>query len=196
MENVAGPAFQILLSIAIGIGLSAACGFRVFVPFLVMSIAANAGYLQLAHGWEWIATTPALIAFGLAAILEVCAYYVPWLDHLLDIIATPSAIVAGIVATAATVSGMSPLLTWTLAAIAGGGAAGLIQSSTVILRGMSTATTLGMGNFVVSTGELGGSLFFSVFSVILPLATLFLVSLVISWIVRRLRRLRRTPSLA
>lgn len=187
---------QILLSIAIGIGLSAACGFRVFVPFLVMSIAAKAGYLQLAHGWEWIATTPALIALCLASILEVAAYYVPWLDHLLDTIATPAAVVAGIVATAATVSGMSPFLTWTLAVIAGGGAAGLVQSGTVILRGMSTATTLGMGNFVVSTSEFGGALFFSIFSVILPIATLLLVVLLIVWIVRRLRRLRQTPSLA
>jgi hypothetical protein len=192
----AASIYQILLSIAIGTGLSAACGFRVFVPFLIMSIAAKAGYLQLAHGWEWIGTTPAILAFSLASILEVVAYYVPWLDHLLDTIATPAAVVAGIVATAATISGMSPFLTWTLAAIAGGGAAGLIQSSTVILRGMSTATTLGMGNFVVSTSELAGSLFFAIFSVVLPVATLAVFVLLIAWIVRRVRRSRRTPSLA
>src|SRR5215204_4144976 len=128
MENIAGPTYEILLSIAIAIGLSAACGFRVFVPCLVMSVAAQAGYLQLASGWEWIGSTPALIAFALAAILEIAAYYVPWLDNLLDTIATPAAVVAGVVATAAVVSGMSPFLTWTLAAIAGGGAAGLIQT--------------------------------------------------------------------
>ena len=84
MDTVAGPAFEILLSLAIGIGLSAACGFRVFVPFLVMSIAAQAGYLELASGWEWIGSLPALITFAIAAVLEVVAYYVPWLDNLLD----------------------------------------------------------------------------------------------------------------
>jgi len=83
-----------MLSLAIGIGLSAACGFRVFVPFLVMSIAAQAGYLQLANGWEWIGSTPAIIAFAVAAILEIVAYYVPWLDNLLDTVATPAAVVA------------------------------------------------------------------------------------------------------
>jgi hypothetical protein len=192
MES-AGPAFEILLSVALGIGLSAACGFRVFIPFLVMSVAAQAGYLNLASGWEWIGSTPALIAFALAAILEIVAYYVPWLDHLLDTIATPAAVVAGIVASAAVVSGMSPLLTWTLAAIAGGGAAGLIQTGTVLVRGMSTATTLGAGNFLVSTTELFGSLFFAICSFILPFFTLALVLLLMLWVWRRFRRPRRLP---
>lgn len=192
MDINAAPVFEILLSLAIGIGLSAACGFRIFVPFLVMSVAAQAGYLNLASGWDWIGTTPALIAFAVAAVLEVGAYYVPWLDNLLDTIATPAAVVAGVVATAAVVSGMSPFLTWTLAAIAGGGAAGIIQSGTVLLRGMSSATTMGMGNFAVSTGEFAGSLVLSVLSFILPIFTLVLVLALIFWTWQRFRR-RRAP---
>lgn len=194
MDSMTVPAFEILLSFAIGIGLSTACGFRVFVPFLVMSIAAQAGYLELASGWEWIGSTPALVAFALAAILEVVAYYVPWLDNLLDTVATPAAVVAGVVATAAVVSGMSPFLTWTLAAIAGGGAAGLVQSGTVLLRGMSSATTMGVGNFAVSTGELAGAFFFSLLSFLLPIATLVIVLFLLVWIWRRLRRPRRVPA--
>jgi hypothetical protein len=190
MDPVSGSAFEILLSLAIGIGLSAACGFRVFVPFLVMSVAAQAGYLELASGWEWIGTLPALIAFAIAAILEVVAYYVPWLDNLLDTVATPAAVIAGVVATAAVVSGMSPFLTWTLAAIAGGGAAGIIQSGTVLLRGMSSATTMGMGNFALSTSELAGSFFLSVLSFLMPIFTLLLVLFLMLWIWRRLRRRR------
>jgi hypothetical protein len=191
MDTFTAPAFEILISLAIGIGLSAACGFRVFVPFLVMSIAAQAGYLELAPGWEWIGTTPALIAFAIAAILEVVAYYVPWLDNLLDTIATPAAVIAGVVATAAVVSGISPFLTWTLAAIAGGGAAGLIQSGTVLLRGMSSSTTMGVGNFAVSTGELAGSFILSVLSFVLPIFTLILVLFLVFWIWRRLNSRRR-----
>lgn len=193
MDTYAGPAFEILLSLALGLGLSAACGFRVFVPFLVMSIAAQTGALQLASGWEWIGSTPALIAFAIAAILEIVAYYVPWLDNFLDTIATPAAIVAGVVATAAVVSGMSPFLTWTLAAIAGGGAAGIIQTGTVLMRGMSSMTTLGTGNFAVSTTELAGSVLFSVLSFVLPIFTLALAVMLVAWIWRRLRR-RRVPA--
>jgi hypothetical protein len=190
MDSATVPAFELLLSLALGIGLSAACGFRIFVPFLVMSVAAQAGYLQLASGWDWIATPPALVAFGIAAVLEIIAYYVPWLDNVLDSIATPAAVIAGVVATAAVVSGMSPFLTWTLAAIAGGGAAGIIQTGTVLLRGMSSATTLGAGNFAVSTSELAGSFIFSVLAFVLPIFTLVVVLFLMVWIWRRLRRPR------
>ncbi len=193
MDTLTGQTFEILLSLAIGIGLSAACGFRVFVPFLVMSVAAQAGYLDLNSGWEWIGSYPALIAFAIASVLEIVAYYVPWLDNFLDTIATPAAVVAGIVATASVVSGMSPFLTWTLAAIAGGGAAGIIQSSTVLLRSMSSMSTFGMGNFAVANSEFAGSFALSVLALLLPWLTIVLVLFLIIWLWRRLRR-RRVPA--
>src|SRR6516162_8707378 len=146
-----------VLSICVGIGLSAACGFRVFIPLLIMSIASLSGHLSLAHGFEWIGTYPALISFAVATSLEIAGYYIPWLDHLLDTIATPAAIVAGIIVTASAVSDMSPFLKWSLAVIAGGGAAGLVQSATVITRGASTVTTGGLANPLVSTLELVGA---------------------------------------
>src|SRR5882724_7873827 len=137
---------ETLLSICVGIGLSAACGFRVFVPLLVMSIAALSGHLTLADGFEWIGSYPALIAFSVATCLEIAGYYIPWVDHLLDTIATPAAIVAGTLITASMVTDMSPFLRWTLAAIAGGGAAGVVQGTTVLTRGASTLTTAGLAN--------------------------------------------------
>ena len=185
MEVINPQPMEILLSLALGIGLSAACGFRIFVPFLVMSVAAQGGYLQLADGWSWIGSTPAMIAFAIATCLEIGAYYVPWLDNLLDTIATPAAVVAGIVATAAVVTGMSPWLTWTLAAIAGGGAAGLVQTGTVLVRGMSSASTLGAGNFVVATGEAAGALGLSILTLLLPFTTLVLVLMLVIWVWRR-----------
>src|SRR6267378_5007073 len=115
---------ETLMSICLGIGLSAACGFRVFVPLLIMSIASLSGHLSLAHGFEWIGSYPALISFSVATCLEIAGYYIPWLDHLLDTMATPAAIVAGTIVTASMMTDVSPLLKWTLAIIAGGGAAG------------------------------------------------------------------------
>src|SRR5438876_5727222 len=135
---------ETLLSICVGIGLSAACGFRVFVPLLVMSIAALSGHLTLAHGFEWIGSYPALVAFSVATCLEIAGYYVPWVDHLLDSVSTPAAVVAGTVITASMVTDVSPFLKWSLAAIAGGGAAGLIQGTTVLARGASTVGTGGL----------------------------------------------------
>jgi hypothetical protein len=165
-----------LLAISLGIGLSAACGFRVFVPLLVMSVASLSGHLTLASGFQWIGTYPALITFSVATVVEIGGYYIPWVDHLLDTMATPAAIVAGTVITAAMVSNTSPMLKWTLAAIAGGGAAALVQGTTVLARGVSTATTGGLGNPFFATIELGGALFTSILALLVPLLAVGLIA--------------------
>jgi len=167
---------ETLLAISLGIGLSAACGFRVFVPLLVMSVASFSGHLTLAPGFQWIGTYPALITFSVATVVEIGGYYIPWVDHLLDTMATPAAIVAGTVITAAMVSNTSPMLKWTLAAIAGGGAAGLVQGTTVVARGISTATTGGLGNPFFATIELGGALFTSILALLVPLLAVGLIA--------------------
>lgn len=188
---------EAVVAIALGISLSAACGFRVFVPMLAMSIAAHSGHLQLASGFEWIGTWPAIIAFGVATALEIGAYYIPWLDNLLDTIATPAAFVAGVVATSAAVRGMSPVLQWSLGVVAGGGAAVGVQALTVTTRAASTATTGGIGNPVVSTVEAGASTGLSVLAFVLPILAVILVVLIVFslvWAIRQFARRRRPRS--
>jgi hypothetical protein len=179
---------ELLLSICLGLGLSAACGFRVFVPMLVMSIAANAGQLNLAPAFSWIGSPMALAAFGLATVLEVTGYYVPWVDHFLDTLATPAAIVAGTIITASLVTGVSPFLKWTLAVIAGGGIAGAVQTGTVLLRGLSLAGTGGFGNPVVATMELGGSILTTILSFLAPFFAIFLIMLLLGILAFKLVR--------
>ena len=177
---------EILLSICIGIGLSAACGFRIFIPPLILSIASLSGHIQISHGFEWIGTYPALIAFALATVLEITAYYVPWLDNLLDSIAAPAAIIAGIVMSASVIGGISPFLKWTLAVMAGGGAAGIIQAFTTITRATSSATTGGLANFLVSTVEAIGSIFFSIISILWPILAIMILFVFISFIIMKI----------
>jgi len=167
---------ETLLSICLGIGLSAACGFRVFVPLLVMSIASLSGHLQLAHGFEWIGSYPALVTFSVATALEIAGYYIPWVDHLLDTIATPAAIIAGTLVSAAMITDMSPLLKWTLAVIAGGGVAGAVQGTTVVTRGASTLTTGGLANPLVATAELAGAVVTSILAILAPLLVVLLLA--------------------
>ena len=166
---------EAILSIGLGFGLSAACGFRVFVPFLVMGIAERTGHLQLASGFEWIGSDAALVALGLATVLEIAAYYVPWVDNLLDTAAAPTAVVAGVLATAATVTDMSPMMGWTVAVIGGGGIAGTIHTGMALLRGLSSLVTGGLGNPLVSTAEAGGAVTLAGIAVTLPLLGLAIV---------------------
>ncbi len=170
---------EIFLSICIGIGLSAACGFRVFVPLFCLSIAAHFGHLNLSPAFAWMASFPAMIAFGVATVAEIAAYYIPWVDNLLDTIAVPMAAVAGIVVTASVITDIDPLWKWTLAVIAGGGVATTTQLATTKARVTSSATTGGLANPVLATIENVFSTVLSVVSVIWPIVALVLAILVL-----------------
>lgn len=124
--------FDLAASIALGVGLAAATGFRVFLPMLVMSAAAYTGHLPLADSFAWLATPSALIILGVAALAEILAYYIPGVDNLLDTLATPAAFVAGTVVSAAVITDLPPMVRWTAAVIAGGGVAGLTQGLTTV----------------------------------------------------------------
>lgn len=183
-----------ILSILVGIGLSAACGLRVFVPLLGLSIASMNGHLHLAEGFQWIGTWPALLAFSTATALEVAAYYIPWIDHALDTIATPAAVAAGVLVTASMITDMPPLMKWSLAIIAGGGSAGVIQTGTLFLRSLSTATTGGMGNFLVSTLELIGSIILSILAVVVPVICAGLLAIFLIVLIRALNKSRASKT--
>jgi len=163
------PAFATLLSIAAGLGLAAACGFRVFVPLLVVSIGARGGMIELSEGFRWLGSTPALVALSIATALEIAAYYVPVVDNFLDSVATPCAVVAGVVVSAAVFTDMDPWLRWSLATVAGGALAAAVQIPTVVARAASTTTTGGVANHLVATAEAGAATAFSFLAVVWPL---------------------------
>ena len=179
---------ETLLGIAVGIGLSAACGFRVFVPLLVMNLASMSGQLHLSSGFAWIGSSYATVAFSTATIAEVLGYYIPWLDHVLDLVATPAAVIAGTIATASMVTDISPFLKWTLALIAGGGIAGIVQGTTVALRATSSVSTAGIGNPLFSTLELVGSIFTALFAVFVPILCLALIAIFCIFVIRKAGR--------
>jgi hypothetical protein len=156
-------------ALCLGISLSAACGFRIFVPPLVMSLAALYGDFPLTSEFEWLGTYPAAIALGVATVVEILAYYIPVIDSWLDLIEIPTAIVVGTILTAASLGDVNPLLQWTLAVIAGGGTAGIIDSATSLARLTTTGMTGGVGNFLVATTEALCSAVLSLLAFLLPL---------------------------
>ena len=180
---------ETILAVITGIGLSAACGFRVFVPLLALNLASIYGYIHLAQGFEWIGGYYATIAFASATILEIIAYYVPWLDNIMDAIASPVSIIAGTIATASVITDMPPSLKWMVAIIAGGGIAGLLQGSTALLRGKSSLFTGGTANPVVSTVELGGSVITSILAILVPIIGFILVVIIAVYLLYKAGRI-------
>lgn len=190
---------EYIIPVLIGIGLAAACGFRVFVPLLLLSVFSHTGYMTPSEDFVWVGTVPALVCFSVATLLEVGAYYIPWLDNLFDSIATPLAAIAGIFTSLAVISDLDPMLKWSTAVILGGGSASLFQILTVKARAVSSTITAGFGNFIVSTVELFISIVVSLLSIIAPviaITTLIgLIIILIYYIRKHIKQRRNKPTM-
>lgn len=176
-----------LLGVMAGISLSAACGFRVFTPLLVMSIATQAGHLEPASGFQWLGSWPALVCFAVATVVEIAAYFIPVVNNALDAAATPAAAVAGVILTASMAGDISPWFRWTLAAVAGGAAAGGIQLATVSAR---SAAGLAGGSGIVSAAEDVAAVVTSVLAVLLPILAVILLAVSAFFLFRRKQKPR------
>lgn len=179
---------ETLIEICLGVSLAAACGLRVFVPPLVMGIMIRLGVLHVAGGAAWMAGTPALVALGVATLLEVTAYHVPWLDNALDLMAGPIAILAGVAVSFAVLSNEDPLVRWTLALVAGGGAAAAVQAATTLARHVSSLTTGGLLNPVLAAAEAFAAFVVSVTAILIPVVAMLLGILVVVFYLRRRSR--------
>ncbi|WP_338868292.1 DUF4126 domain-containing protein [Spirosoma sp. SC4-14] len=180
-----------IMSACIGIGLAACCGFRVFVPLLIASIATKLGLVGTVAGFEWLSNWPTLFGLALATVFEIGGYYIPWLDHLLDTLATPASIIAGTLLSTSFLHIDNPVLHWGLGLMLGGSTAGIVQAGTSLLRIGSTATTGGLGNPVVATGENVASVSLSLFSIFLPLIAIVIIAAVLIFIISRLLAKRK-----
>lgn len=168
---------EVIIALCLGITLSAACGFRVFVPPLALSLAAIYGHFPLSADFAWLGTTEAAIALGIATIFEVSAYYIPLVDNLLDTVQIPVAVGIGTIVMAATLGHTDPVLQWTLAVVAGGGTAGLMGTLASLTRLASTGITGGLANFIIATVEVIGSISLSALGLTFPLGTAIVLAL-------------------
>ena len=185
---------SLIISFCLGIGLSASAGFRVFLPLFILSIAAKFG-LDLSESWAWVGSWTAIITLGVATFVEILAYYIPWVDNILDSIAVPLAGVAGTLLMGLSLAGIdSEVFQWGLAIIAGGGTAAAIKGSTASGRLMSTATTGGAGNFLVSTTETAASSVLGIVSVFLPVLGFILVLVVFYYIYKAYKFFKKKKS--
>ena len=186
---------------ALGLGLAACSGFRVFVPLLAASVAHRLGWLPSSPGFDWLSTWPALLMLATATLAELAGYYVPLFDHLLDTLTTPASFIAGTLLMTSSLTHLDPTLRWTLGILVGGGAAGLVQGSTALLRAGSTATTGGLANPLFATLENVLAIAGTLLTLLLPLvAAALAVGLLVfgasRWRRWRQRRAARRAGLA
>lgn len=181
---------ETIISIFLGIGLAASVGFRVFLPLFALSLAAYFGVWDLNDDWEWIGSMAALITLGIATLTELFGYFIPWVDNLLDSIAIPLAAIAGTAVMVSTVANLDPVVTWSLAIIAGGGTATAIKGAGASSRLASTATTGGLANPLVSTVETGAAVVVSAASIFAPVLAVILVIAILVFVFTIYRKLR------
>ncbi|MBN2812596.1 MAG: DUF4126 domain-containing protein [Bacteroidales bacterium] len=179
---------EVIAAVALGIGLSASAGFRVFVPLFVASIAAHVGFLPVTDSFQWLASWPAMICFGTSTVVEILAYYIPVVDNLLDSITTPLSVVAGTLMLTSVLPVDNELLKWIGGFIFGGGTAATIQAGSVITRLASTKLTAGTANHAVATGEHTAAIGTSLLSLLIPVFVATLVILLMVFILFRLRK--------
>jgi Domain of unknown function (DUF4126) len=182
---------ETILSVFLGIGLASASGFRVFLPLFALSLASYFKVWELNESWLWIGSIPALVTLGIATFSEIFAYYIPFVDNLLDTIAAPLAAIAGTVVMASTVVDISPMMTWALALIAGGGTATAMQGMTTVTRLASSVKTAGIGNPVVATAETGTAIGMSALSIFMPIVAIVIVVIVfvlVFWLIRKFKK--------
>ncbi|APQ16288.1 DUF4126 domain-containing protein [Maribacter hydrothermalis] len=179
-----------ILSIFLGVGLAASVGFRVFLPLFALSLASYFGVWELNDNWQWIGSLVAVLTLGVATLLEIFAYFIPWFDNLLDSIAVPLAAIAGTAVMVSTVADLDPVITWSLAIIAGGGTATAIKGAGATGRLASTATTGGLANPVLATVETGTAVVVTAASIFAPILAAVLVIIILIIIFRIYRSLR------
>ena len=192
MDNI-GP---VILSIMLGLGLAAACGLRVFLPLFAASVLTHfdIGGIGLNESFVWMGSWPAMIALGMATVVEMLSYYIPFVDHALDAIAIPLSSVAGTLVAMSAFADMPPLYSWGLALIAGGGLAGLVSAGTAATRVASTTTTGGLGNHVVSTAETGGAVALSLLAWFIPVLAMIGVIALVYIVIRVLLKAKKLIS--
>ena len=188
----------IIMATLMGISLAAASGFRVFLPPFLLSLAARFNVVWfldidlLGTQFEFFTSTLSIVVLGIATVAEFAAFYAPWVDSVLDTIATPASIVAGVAMTAIVLEGNDPIIQWTIAIVAGGGVAATIQSATVATRGLSSTFTFGLGNSAVATGENVASVALTLIAILIPFLSALFVLLVVALLLR-MKRKKKEP---
>jgi small basic protein len=186
METLA----EFLPALALAIALAASAGLRAWLPLLLAGGLARLGVLDLGPSFQFLASTKALVLFGVATAIEIVGDKIPAVDHALDVIGTPLRPAAGALLAASVLGTVTDPLTSLVVGTAVGAPSALMPHAVKsAVRAASTTVTGGIANPLLSFVEDAISLVTFILAVLVPLlvvallgATLYLAS---RWIRRR-----------
>jgi hypothetical protein len=184
-------ASEIVPSVAVAIGLAACAGLRAWLPLLLAGGLARAGFLELGDAFQFIASTRALILFGVATVVEIAGDKIPAVDHALDAISTVVRPAAAALLAASVMWKIEDPLTALAVGLAVGAPTALVpHAAKSLLRTASTVLTGGLANPVISLLEDLIALVLFIAAVLVPLvvaAVMMVVTLLVlrQWMRRR-----------
>jgi hypothetical protein len=174
-----------------GVALAATAGLRLFMPFLFMGGMARYAHTPTPAMLDWTATDAGFLLLLVATLLEVLADKIPVVDHALDAVATFLKPAAGFMLPAALLYDASPMAAWVIGIAAGAPLALGVHATKAGTRTLSSATTVGAGNPIVSFFEDALAVVILLFIALAPVIAALLVLLLAVVVVRALRRMRR-----
>ena len=192
MEPTTEQVLGLLVQLAMGVSLAACAGLRAFLPLLVVGLAGRMEAIPLSDSFEWLASTPALMVFAAAVVVEVLGDKVPAVDNFLDLVQVWIKPVAGTILVASVLTELGPLTRVVLGIVLGGSAAEAVHVLKAKLRLVSTVSTAGFGNPVISTVEDAGSLLGSIGALILPVLVFLIVIILLGFSLSAVRRILRS----
>lgn len=183
-------------TLALAVGLSATAGLRAWLPLLATGLLARFDVVAVGEHFAFLGSTPALVLFGVATILEVTADKVPALDHALDVVSSLLRPVAGTVLSAAVMWQVNdPLIALGLGLVVGAPTAAMPHAAKSVARVASTSLTAGLANPIVSALEDALALVMLVLAVVVPVLLAIAIAVVAIVVLRRLQRRRQgTPA--
>jgi hypothetical protein len=184
-------------TLALAIALAAAAGLRAWLPLLVAGVLSKLEVADLGASFAWLGSWPALSLFAGATVLEVAGDKIPVVDHALDAVGTFIRPLAGTLAAAAALVHIDdPLVALVVGLIVGAPVALAPHVAKTTLRGVSTGTTAGLANPLLSVIEDALSLLITVLAFLVPVLTVLLVAMGAWLLWRWLRRRPRRPRVA
>ncbi len=184
-----------LPSVGLAIGLAACAGLRAWLPLLLTGALVRAGYVEVGTSFAFIASTKALVVFGVATLVEMIGDKIPSVDHALDAIGTLLRPAAGALLAASVLWKIDePLVALAVGLAVGAPSALVPHAAKSAFRVLSTTLTAGLANPILSFLEDAIALALFALAILLPiLAGLFVAALAALALRRTRRRQPATP---